>query len=202
MRNYVYEYFYKKNKIRIIVDQAFNDIWFCLKDISTVLKYRGSDGSRKNPLKKRIPKETMKYFKIDTGYGIKDAIFVNATGLSYILSRGNKDTVKEFQYWINSEVLKSTIQTGGFMTDTMLTEMSKGYPNVADSFEASLTAMHINRGKEDFDKIVKYTDYINLQKALRLEIKRRKEAERELRRLINIIDKHNYNPNTKEKIRW
>lgn len=198
MRNYVYEYFYKKNRIRIIVDQAFNDIWFCLRDIATVLKYHkhGAD------LRKRIPKESVKHFKVDTKGGPQTMTFVNATGLSYILSRGNKDTVKEFQYWINSEVLKSTIQTGGFMTDTMLTEISKGYPNVADSFEASLTAMHINRGKEDFDKIVKYTDYVNLQKALRLEIKRRKEAERELRRLINIIDKHNYNPNTKEKIRW
>lgn len=199
MRNYVYEYFYKKNKIRIIVDQAFNDIWFCMKDIATVLKYRKRSGA---DLKNRVPKESIRRFKVDTKGGPQTMTFVNATGLSYILSRGNKDTVKEFQYWINSEVMKSTIQTGGFMTDTMLTEMSKGYPNVADTYEASLTAMHINRGREDFDKIVKYTDYDNLQKALRLEIKRRKEAERELRRLINIIDKHNCDPNTKEKIRW
>lgn len=102
---------------------------FCLADICKVL-----DGNQPNKVAEAIREEfgrtelnsahpeqssdSLITIPTDTGYGVKDMIYITEPQLYFVLFRSRSELAKPFRRWVDSEVLPTIRKTGSYSTNS------------------------------------------------------------------------------------
>lgn len=85
---------------------------FCLRDVCKALALRSGD------VRKRMDSSVVTIHPADTGFGVKDMLFINEDGLYDAILDSRKPEARAFRKWITGEVLPSIRKTGGYMADS------------------------------------------------------------------------------------
>ena len=90
-----------------------NNVWLMGKDVCKVLEYEDTA----NILKRYVSNSDKIMQDVDTGYGIKPAVFINIQGVYDLCLRSTMPRAKEFQDWITHEVLMDIRNYGMYIAD-------------------------------------------------------------------------------------
>ena len=90
-----------------------NNVWLMGKDVCKVLEYEDTA----NILKRYVSNSDKIMQDVDTGYGIKPAVFINIQGVYDLCLRSTMPRAKEFQDWITHEVLMDIRNYGMSIVD-------------------------------------------------------------------------------------
>ena len=108
------------NEVRTAIKDN-GDVYFCLKDIATVLGMQDTQTKNFNLDEKGVEK-----IPTPTKGGIQNITFVNEPNLYRVIFRSNKAEARQFQYWVFNEVLPTIRKTGSYNTKpTELTAKEK-----------------------------------------------------------------------------
>ena len=108
------------NEVRTAIKDN-GDVYFCLKDIATVLGIQDTQTKNFNLDEKGVEK-----IPTPTKGGIQNIIFVNEPNLYRVIFRSNKAEARQFQDWVFNEVLPTIRKTGSYNTKpTELTAKEK-----------------------------------------------------------------------------
>ena len=108
------------NEVRTAIKDN-GDVYFCLKDIATVLGIQDTQTKNFNLDEKGVEK-----IPTPTKGGIQNITFVNEPNLYRVIFRSNKAEARLFQDWVFNEVLPTIRKTGGYNTKpTELTAKEK-----------------------------------------------------------------------------
>ena len=108
------------NEVRTTIKDN-GDVYFCLKDIATVLGIQDTQTKNFNLDEKGVEK-----IPTLTKGGIQQIIFVNEPNLYRVIFRSNKAEARQFQDWVFNEVLPAIRKTGSYNTKpTELTAKEK-----------------------------------------------------------------------------
>lgn len=108
------------NEVRTAVKDN-GDVYFCLKDIATVLGIQDTQTKNFNLDEKGVEK-----IPTPTKGGIQNITFVNEPNLYRVIFRSNKAEARQFQDWVFNEVLPTIRKTGSYNTEpTELTAKEK-----------------------------------------------------------------------------
>ena len=99
---------FENKNVRII--GTFQDPWFTVKDICTIL-----DLSNVTTTLKNIPEKWKGMRKISSSSGDQDMLVVNESGLYKLIMRSTKPIAEKFQEWVCEEVLPSIRKKGEFV---------------------------------------------------------------------------------------
>ena len=108
------------NEVRTAIKDN-GDVYFCLKDIATVLGIQDTQTKNFNLDEKGVEK-----IPTPTKGGIQNITFVNEPNLYRVIFRSNKAEARQFQDWVFNEVLPTIRKTGSYNTKpTELTAKEK-----------------------------------------------------------------------------
>lgn len=107
-----------------------NNVWLMGKDVCKVLEYEDTA----NILKRYVSNSDKIMQEVDTGYGIKPAVFINIQGVYDLCLRSTMPRAKEFQDWITHEVLMDIRNYGMYIADNPPVEEydERGLPIVVE----------------------------------------------------------------------
>jgi len=108
MNNEIEIHSFENKNVRII--GTFEDPWFAVKDICTIL-----DLSNVTTTLKNIPEKWKGMRKILSTSGDQDMLVVNESGLYKLIMRSTKPIAEKFQEWVCEEVLPSIRKKGEFV---------------------------------------------------------------------------------------
>jgi prophage antirepressor-like protein len=96
--------------VRTAVDDSDN-VWFCAKDVCDALDivWKGAAASLEN-----MPESWFMVWNLQTIKGEREGVFVNESGLYWLIFRSNKPKAKEFANWVLGEVLPQIRKHGYF----------------------------------------------------------------------------------------
>ena len=97
-------------KIRTMV-MPDGQIGFVGKDVAKVLGYRDTV----NALKLHVEDEDKARWQITTQFGVKEATFINESGLYALVLASKMPRAREFKHWVTAEVLPQIRRTGGYI---------------------------------------------------------------------------------------
>ena len=90
-----------------------NNVWLIGRDVCKVLEYENESLT----LKRYVLDNDKIIQDIDTGYGIKPAVFVNIQGVYDLCLHSRMPKAREFQNWITHEVLMDIQNYGMYIAD-------------------------------------------------------------------------------------
>ena len=96
------------NEVRTAIKDN-GDVYFCLKDIATVLGIQDTQTKNFNLDEKGVEK-----IPTPTKGGIQNITFVNEPNLYRVIFRSNKAEARQFQDWVFNEVLPTIRKTGSY----------------------------------------------------------------------------------------
>lgn len=99
---------FENKNVRIV--GTYQDPWFAVKDICTILDLSNASLSLKN-----IPEKWKGMRKISSKSGDQDMLVVNESGLYKLIMRSVKPIAQKFQEWVCEEVLPSIRKKGEFV---------------------------------------------------------------------------------------
>ena len=99
---------FENKNVRIV--GTYQDPWFAVKDICTILDLSNASLSLKN-----IPEKWKGMRKISSTSGDQDMLVVNESGLYKLIMRSVKPIAEKFQEWVCEEVLPSIRKKGEFV---------------------------------------------------------------------------------------
>jgi len=106
--------------VRTAVDEN-NDVWFCAKDVCTILGITWSGATLEN-----MPESWVIMLPLNTIKGERDTNFINEAGLYFLIFRSEKPKAKEFATWVCETVLPSIRKNGFFGTVDLKTRLALG----------------------------------------------------------------------------
>ena len=83
---------------------------FLAKDVCDALGYEKA----RNAVAQHVAPEDLTKLPIDTGYGVKDMLAVNESGLYALIFGSKLPSAQKFKRWVTSEVLPSIRKTGSY----------------------------------------------------------------------------------------
>ena len=108
------------NEVRTAIKDN-GDVYFCLKDIATVLGMQDTQTKNFNLDEKGVEK-----IPTPTKGGMQHLTYINEPNLYRVIFRSNKAEARQFQYWVFNEVLPTIRKTGSYNTKpTELTAKEK-----------------------------------------------------------------------------
>jgi len=112
MANQLIDFEFKSTEVRTFVDEQ-NELWFCAKDVCTVLGYRNdTQAIQKHCNSKGVSKKDL-----NTTKGIHSLTFINEPNLYRLIIKSRKPEAEEFESWVMEEVLPQ-IRKQGVYADT------------------------------------------------------------------------------------
>lgn len=96
-----------------------NEPYFIGKEVATILGYKDAPKA----LKSHVDQEDKLVGDLPTTFGVKQAYFINESGLYSLILRSQLPQAREFKRWVTSEVLPAIRKQGGYMaTSTDMTD--------------------------------------------------------------------------------
>ena len=89
------------------------NVWLMGRDVCQVLEYKDTV----NALKSYVLDDDKIMQDVDTGYGIKPAVFINIQGVYDLCLHSRMPKAREFQNWITHEVLMDIQNYGMYIAD-------------------------------------------------------------------------------------
>lgn len=83
---------------------------FVAKDVCDSLGFKNP----RDAIARHVDAEDLTKLSVDTGYGVKDMLAVNESGLYALIFGSKLDSAKKFKRWVTSEVLPSIRKTGTY----------------------------------------------------------------------------------------
>ena len=124
-------------KIRTMV-MPDGQVGFVGKDVARVLGYRDTV----NALKLHVEDEDKARWQITTQFGVKEATFINESGLYALILSSKLPKAREFKHWVTSEVLPQIRQTGGYIPANAGDSGQRQLMEMLRSPEGMLAASH------------------------------------------------------------
>lgn len=85
---------------------------FIAKDVCDALGFEKA----RNAVAQHVDPEDLTKLPVDTGYGVKDMLAVNESGLYALIFGSKLPSAQKFKRWVTSEVLPSIRKTGSYTT--------------------------------------------------------------------------------------
>lgn len=112
--------------VRIITDDAGDNIVFCAMDVCSALGY--SNGRK--AIADHVDKEDVTKRDTLTNGGMQQLTYITESGVYSLIFGSKQERAKEFKHWVTSEVLPSIRKTGQY---------SVGQPSLNDKLQLNLT---------------------------------------------------------------
>ena len=96
---------------------------FVAKDVCDSLGFKNP----RDAIARHVDAEDLTTLSVDTGYGVKDMLAVNESGLYALIFGSKLEKAKEFKRWVTSEVLPSIRKTGSYTMPSDTIDVTQQY---------------------------------------------------------------------------
>lgn len=135
---------------------------FLAKDVCDALGFVKA----RNAVAQHVAPEDLTKLPIDTGYGVKDMLAVNESGLYALIFGSKLPSAQKFKRWVTSEVLPSIRKTGSYTMPSDTIDVTQQYlVRLAVSRQAKGRGSHYQRIYHSIYDQFKVPRYQELKKA-------------------------------------